>query len=281
MFSLPQSSLNLLLLLSASSLLPNNAQVEFEVQTNYTYDEPVVFNEWCQEMIDMYGPSCVCTTTYGTSNGIDGLDLDHEVLCDPLQGNSTCIDGITVRTARVWLKANSIGEPGNYENIQQTQMRDLYVFLDDTSVGTTSFRYTQSNFNQRRTGCEAIIGGINCARCGLCNVPDDNRTLGSDDLRAHLSPNDIFAGISGQCRYGEGGNSTINLFNTCEDGGNLLTKVVWTDLEIKSPEETGPCPAGSTPGDEASGASTFWRRNGLFVVTTAGAVALLLSLWVL
>ena len=213
------------------------AQVDFEPRTNYTFEEPVVFNEWCQQMKDMFGDTCVCETKIGTSNGIDALDLDHLVTCDPTQGRLTCVENVTVETANVYLKANSIGEIGNYENIQQTVINDFYVFLDDTSIDTISFRYN-ANFKQRRSGCEAVFGGVNCARCGLCDLPPDDR---EDGIHVHLSPNDIFNGISGQCRYGSG--PDVGLFNTCEDGDNILTNIVWRNLEVRSEEEFGACPA--------------------------------------
>ena len=222
-----------------AALAPHNvqAQVEFEVRTNYTFDEPVVFNEWCQQMKDMYGESCVCETKIGTSNGIDALDLDHVVNCDPIQGQFSCVENVTIETNFVQLKANSIGETGNYQNIQQTVIKDFRVLLDDTSIDTISFRYN-ANFNQRRSGCEAVFGGVNCARCGVCDMPPDDR---EDGIHVHLSPNDIFKGISGQCRYGSG--PDVGLFNTCDNGDNILTNIVFKELEVKSEEEIGACPA--------------------------------------
>jgi len=241
---------------AAAVLSVVQAQVEFERPTNYTYDEPVVFNDWCQQIKDMYGPTCVCTTKICTANGINALDLCHEVNCDPIQGELTCINNVTVETNRVYLKASSIGEEGNYENIQQTVIKDFYVLLDDTSVDTISFRYN-ANFNQRRTGCEAVFGGINCARCGVCDAPPDD--VGEDGIHVHLSPNDIFRGISGQCRYGRG--PDIGLFNTCEDGDNPLTNITWRELEIRSEDEKGACPGyapfvpGNPDGESSEGAA--------------------------
>lgn len=250
------------------------AQVEFEVRTNYTFDEPVVFNEWCQQMKDMYGDSCVCETKIGTSNGIDALDLNHVVNCDPTQGQLTCVENVTIETNRVWLKANSIGEIGNYENIQQTVITDFYVFLDDTSIDTISFRYN-ANFKQRRSGCEAVFGGVNCARCGVCDMPPDDR---EDGIHVHLSPNDIFRGISGQCRYGNG--PDVGIFNTCTNGDNILTNIVWKELEVRSDEEFGACPGdveineNNSPATE-NGGSSATKTAFVATVSLVATVALL------
>ncbi|CAB9514603.1 expressed unknown protein [Seminavis robusta] len=218
---------------------PTDAQPEFVKPVNYTYDDPVVFNQWCDDLTEMYGPTCTCETTYGISNNIDSVDLDHEINCDPLQGKSTCISNVTVDSARIWLKATSIGEVGNYETIKETAITDFYVFLDDTSIDTISFRFNDG-IGQRRTGCLAVFGAVNCARCGVCDAPPNDKEA---EYPVHLGPKEIFNGISGVCNYGNG--PPIGLFNTCTNGSNILTDIAWYDLEITAADQIGPCADGT------------------------------------
>jgi hypothetical protein len=233
-------SSSLFTLLLTSQLHSIHCQPEWVKPVNYTYDEPVVFNQWCEEVREVFGPSCTCVTNYGDQNNIYSVDLDHEINCDPLQGESTCIEGISIDSARVWLKATSIGYENDFARIKETAIRDFYIFMDETDIGTISFRFND-NINQRRTGCEAIYGAINCNLCGICDAPPNNK---SAEVPTHLGPADIFRGISGQCRYGNNGPNVpqINLFNTCENGPNVLTKLFWEELEIRSANETGRCP---------------------------------------
>lgn len=211
----------------------------------------------------MYGPSCRCTTTYGIDNNIYSVDLNHEINCDPLQGNNTCIQGVTVDSARIWLKATSIGYENDFERIKETAITDFYVFLDDTSIGTISFRFND-RIGQRRTGCEAVFGAVNCPLCGVCDAPAYDKTLESPN---HLGPADIFRGISGNCRYGNSGDTDIKIgvFDTCKNGDNILTDIWWNELEILTVNETGACPAPPMPPTEAptSGSSVLSVGLGL------------------
>jgi hypothetical protein len=245
------SSCLLAVLLLSWAVPPTDAQAEFVKPVNYTYDDPVVFNQWCAELTDMYGPTCTCETRYGESNNINGLDLDHEIHCDPLQGERTCIHNVTIDTARVWLKATSIGEEGNFQTIKETAITDFYVFLDETSVNTISFRFND-DIGQRRTGCEGVVGSINCARCGLCDVPPKDDSL---EYPVHLGPADIFRGISGFCRYGLG--PSVGTFNTCDNtnGSSVIMDILFFDLEITDADQIGPCPGDmrEAPQDNVSG----------------------------
>jgi hypothetical protein len=259
---------------------PTDAQVEFVKPVNYTYDEPVVFNQWCTELTEMYGPTCSCETRYGESNNINGLDLDHEINCDPLQGERTCIQNVTIDTARVWLKATSIGEVGNFQTIKETAITDFYVFLDDTSVNTISFRFNDG-IGQRRTGCEGVVGSINCARCGLCDVPPEDDSL---EYPVHVGPADIFRGISGFCRYGLG--PAVGTFNTCSNtnGSSAIMDILFFELEITDKDEIGPCPGdlrdapqdmvttGAPSGGASTTSSTIFAVVAAFLLPVMGSV---------
>lgn len=222
-------------------LLVLNMQGQVQAQADATdtssppdlqFEPPTVFNSWCDQMNDKYSGTCECNTERSTKNNVQALDLEHTIRCEILTGeNMTCVDGVTIESAIVELDAMSVGEEGNYTHVNHTQITRFYIRLE-TDIRLVEFKYNNVNLRQRTNNCDTVWGGYECTRCGICQMPE---------VGVQVSPNDIFNGISGECRnFGEG--PRIGEYNVCDNGDNPMTRVLFQNLSVAEGEDFGACP---------------------------------------